>query len=305
MTREWNRCTTCGFQGENNRPLFAGYDKTGEAALTHARCSDVLMELATPLYWTDQPDISVPDAQMVWRYMDFAKFASMLQQRGLYFPKAAELEDKFEGAAGNADREAQWDAFYYEHFRRVVTTPPPGYPVPIMTDDDIDREAKRLLRSIKASGENARSSLVSCWHANTVESEALWRLYCPPPTAGVAIRTNVGKLWKAMDTEVSAVVGRVHYVDFRERFADTGRDRLFFKRRSLSHENEVRIVIWSRREDISNSRIVQCDLTSLIDEVVISPFAPSWFFDVAVELASSMRLDMNFRRSELLEHPFY
>ncbi len=305
MTREWNRCTVCGVQGDMHRPLFAGYDAEGQALLAHARCASTIIELATPVYWTEQPDISIADTQMVWRYMDFAKFVAMLQQQGLYFPRADQMDDKFEGAAGNASREAEWDAFYLKFFRGAVTTPPPGYPAPILNEDQIDREAKRLLSSIKASGENARSSLVSCWHANSGESEALWRLYCPPPIAGVAIRSTVQNLWNAMEHEVSAVVGRVHYVDFRKHFAGIGNDRLFFKRRSLSHENEVRIVIADRGGSDPNSRVIQCDLSALIEEIVISPFAPSWFHEVAANIASTMGLEAPCRQSDLLEQPFY
>lgn len=288
-----------------HRPLFAGYDAEGRALLAHARCASTIVELATPVYWTDEPDLSVADTQTVWRYMDFAKFVAMLQQQGLYFPRADQLDDKFEGAAGNASREAEWDAFYLKFFRGAVTTPPPGYPDPNLSEDEIDREAKGLLGSIKTLGEKARSSLVSCWHANSGESEALWRLYCPPPNAGVAIRSTVQNLWNAMENEVSAVVGRVHYVDFREHFASTGKDRLFFKRRSLSHENEVRVVIADRDDSGSNSRIIHCDLSVLIEEIVISPFAPSWFHEVASNTASKMGLDVPCRQSDLLEQPFY
>lgn len=264
-----------------------------------------MTELASPIYWTDEADISVPDSQTVWRYMDFAKFTSMLQQRGLYLPRASELDDRFEGAAGLATREGQWDAFYLQFYKGAVMNPPPGGLPVIMSEAALDQEAKRLLESMKASSHPVRSSLVSCWHANTVESEALWRLYCPPPLSGVAIRSTVGKLWNATVALPDAVVGKVKYVDFRQSFAHNGSKRLFFKRNSLAHENEVRIVVNALCLTENCSRIIECDLNALVDEVVVSPFAPVWFSEVVRTLVLNMGLTSPIRQSELLEEPFY
>ena len=45
------------------------------------------------------PNLDVP----IWRYMDFTKFVSLLQNRGLFFPTVTQLNDPFEGsfARGN------------------------------------------------------------------------------------------------------------------------------------------------------------------------------------------------------------
>lgn len=305
ITRQWNLCSVCSVPGIPDRPLFAGYGLESRPMLAHARCTGDMTELASPIYWTDEADISVPDSQTVWRYMDFAKFTSMLQQRGLYLPRASELDDRFEGAAGLATREAQWDAFYLQFYKGAVMSPPPGGLPVIMSEAALDQEAKRLLNSMKASSQPVRSSLVSCWHANTVESEALWRLYCPPPLSGVAIRSTVGKLWNATVALPDAVVGKVKYVDFRESFAHNGSKRLFFKRNSLVHENEVRIVVNGLSLPENSSRIIECDLNALVDEVVISPFAPVWFSEVVHTLALNMGLTSPIRESELLQEPFY
>ena len=34
----------------------------------------------------------------IWRYMDLAKYVSMLADGGLFFPRASQLHDPFEGA---------------------------------------------------------------------------------------------------------------------------------------------------------------------------------------------------------------
>jgi hypothetical protein len=234
--------------------------------------------------------------------MDFAKFLSMLKQKGLYFAKADRLEDPFEGAMGLARREGAWDNYYLEYFRHMVATPLPGSAV--LSPEDIERNAQRLLAELKAGNLRDRSSLVSCWHANTVESEALWRLYCPPHAAGVAIRTTAGALWAATSEEPSVLIGRVHYVDFRTHYADL-QERIFCKRLPLAHENEVRAVIRDNLDSSISGRLVSCELASLIECVIVSPFAPSWFPEIAKDVTERFGYNFEVRPSELLDQPFY
>lgn len=270
-----------------------------------ACCADQLEELATPVYWTGTLDLSVEDDQSVWRYMEFAKFVAMLQQGGLYFSSVHELEDQFEGAIGLARREPDWDEFYLGYFRKIVVTPPPGFSQPNWSEERIESEANKLLEQLKAGSSRARSLLVSCWHANDIESEALWRLYCPSPTPGVAIRTTVGQLWEATARDASAVVGRVHYLDFRHSFATVQNERVFCKRRSLSHECEVRVTLQNEHENPVKGKTLTCDLMALINDVIISPFAPVWFPDVVSGAIEKFGYSLEVRQSELLEEPFF
>lgn len=305
MTQRWNQCSTCNQKIASGRPAFAGYHANGTSLIVGACCADQLTELATPHYWTTKLNVSVEDAQPVWRYMDFAKFVAMLQDGGLYFPRADKLDDRFEGAAGLATREQEWDLHYLDFFKRAVATPPPGYPQHDISEESLEREASKLLKQLKSVSSSTRSLLVSCWHGNSVESEALWRLYCPPPMTGIAIRSNVGRLWDATAQEGSAVVGRVHYLNFRKSFAHLHSDRIFCKRQSLSHEQEIRAVLENRRTNPVSGKIVACDLNALIDEVIVSPFAPPWFSDIVSGVIQKFGYAFEWRASELMDEPFY
>jgi hypothetical protein len=305
ITQQWNECVCCGNRALNGRPVFAGYDADNRPVLVGACCSGQLVELATPIYPTGTLNLSIDDVQPIWRYMDFAKFVAMLQQGGLYFPRADKLEDRFEGAVGLASREADWDRFYLDFFRKAVISPPPGYSPPVLSEEQIEKTAQRLLREMKSDALRIRSLLVSCWHANDVESEALWRLYCPPATLGVAIQSTVGRLWDATNQDTSAVVGRVHYLDFRHSFAGHQKERIFCKRLSLSHEREVRAILDNDHASPVAGRTLVCDLNALIIEVIISPFAPSWFTDVVSEVISKFGYSLHVRQSQLLDEPFY
>ena len=150
MTQQWNvqRLHHFVFPGH---PAFAGYGQDGAPLYVGSCCANQLTELATPSYWTGTLNLSVPEAQPLWRYMDFPKFVAMLGQRGLYFPRADTLEDKFEGAIGLARRQSDWDEYYLAFFREAVTTPPPGVELPPTSAEQIEAEAQRLLARL--SGE--------------------------------------------------------------------------------------------------------------------------------------------------------
>lgn len=305
ITQQWNKCSSCNARISDGRPIFAGYDAADLPLFVGVCCADKLKELATPVYAAKDLDISISDRQSVWRYMDFAKYVSMLSQGGLYFSRIETLEDRFEGAVGLASRQTVWDNFYLNFFRKAITTPPPGYPLPEFSEAHVQSEAERLLLDFKTLSEKVRRNFVNCWHANDIESEALWRLYCPPPTTGVAILSNVGKLWDAISADNKAIVGRIHYVYFKEAFTPHGRDRIFCKRLSLNHEREVRVVLDGEDDDINKGRILSCNLNELVSSVIVSPFASPWFFNVVKETTQKFGFSFNITQSELLNEPFY
>lgn len=241
----------------------------------------------------------------LWRYIDFAKFVAMLEQRSIYFARADMLGDPFEGASGIAERRPQWDAYYLDFYRDAVRTVPGQKEPP--SSEYVEREAARLLREFSIlSEDNRRRSFVSCWHANPGESEALWRLYCPPPVMGVAVQTDARSLTEALGNDPQIKLGRVQYVDFTKGFAGL-HDRIYWKRRSLSHEAEVRAVIQRFGlyvpEDVGLAMPV--DVQKLLLSVVPSPFAPGWFASLVESTMRRFGVDSNVARSELLSEPFF
>jgi hypothetical protein len=235
--------------------------------------------------------------------MDFAKFVALLDQRAIYFARADMLGDRFEGAAGIDERRPEWDAFYLDFFRRAYLTLPGQSRPP--SQDDIEAGAKRLLGELRQIGEHdRRHTFVSCWHANTGESEALWRLYCPPPAAGVAIRTTAGKLAASMADDPQIRIGRVQYTDFRKSFAGF-HDRIYWKRKSLAHEAEVRAVIKKAHPFEPKGVSIPVDVDELMLNIVPSPFAPSWFDDVITAVLRQFGVAKEVSKSELLSEPFF
>jgi len=303
MARSYDSCQSCGTKLPRAVAAYAGYAVDGSPLYVGACCEQSIAELATHVYWWWEVDKRCEPETRLWRYMDFAKFVAMLEQRSIYFARADMLGDPFEGASGIAERRSQWDAFYLDFFRRAVSTAPDQKEP--LSSERVEQEAARLLREFQSIGErDRRRTFVSCWHANTVESEALWRLYCPQPMMGVAIQTDARLLTEALGNDPQIKLGRVQYVDFRKAFAGF-HDRIYWKRRSLSHEAEVRAVI--QRLDVQEDvgLAISIDIQKLLLSVVPSPFAPGWFASLVESTMRRFGVDSNVSLSELLSEPFF
>lgn len=224
----------------------------------------------------------------LWRYMDFTKLVSLLETRELYFTRADNFEDPYEGVLPRMTVEA------------------------IRSQKEIGPEgSKSALEGIAAM---RKSFFVNCWCANDHESAAMWRLFLKSDE-GVAIRTTHSALASVLEqSSLSVGTTMVRYVDYdRDVIPATN---LFYmighKRLSFSHESELRAIIWSF-EDVNKTQI-PADATSvtvdiapeeLISAVHVSPFAPSWFGQLVEQILHRYGLTVPVERSSLYDRPAY
>src|SRR5438132_3780996 len=165
MARSYDVCQSCGSTLPRDVASYAGYAADGSPCYVGACCQQLIDELATHVYWWWEVDKRCAPDTGLCRYMDFAKFVAMLEQRSLHFARADVLGDAFEGAAGIADRRPQWDVFYLDFFRHAVSTVPDQKERP--SSENIEQEAARLLKEFSTIGErDRRRTFVNCWHAN-------------------------------------------------------------------------------------------------------------------------------------------
>jgi hypothetical protein len=219
--------------------------------------------------WLNPP----PDDAVLWRYMDFAKFVSILAKKSLFFTRADKLGDLFEG---------YWPLL--DSYSSIAS----GYKAVIPL------------------------ALINCWHESPHESEAMWRLYSRE-TDGIAIKTNFGSLRQSFTTSQFIRLGRINYIDYKTRFSGSGTMErpFFFKRKSFEHEREVRAVIldlddeniqnFSPRYDVGN--YYEVDISILIHEVVVAPYAQDWFLELVQSVADRYKLKAPVVKSRLAEPP--
>ena len=237
-----------------------------------------------------------PTAKL-WRYMDLAKFISLIGKKKLYFASLESFEDIFEGAKGTVNRKGIWDGFYSDFFKKAIQTVP-GMNREDLTDEYIEKNSMRLLSEWGAMGELERKNVfVSCWHCNQYESDAMWKLYSANVKNALAIQTTGRQLFEALGKDPSVEIGKVRYIDYTKQFAPIN-GAYWYKRKSFEYEQEVRAVTHVRKAACCGVE-KDVEIEKLIAGVYISPYAPKWFEDVVRDITEKYGLNKPIFYSEM------
>lgn len=230
----------------------------------------------------------------IWRYMDFTKFVSLLETKCIFLSRVDKFEDPYEGATSHANEELR----------------PHRYKDMNISEDALQQMSKFM--------EWTRYwTYVNCWHMNNAESAAMWKLYAQTDEA-VAIQSTYSKLHKNLGKDI--YVGVVHYIDYEKDWLPEG--NLFWpyvhKRKSFEHEKELRVLIQNLPvqdepgkgidyscHNYELGKSVKVDLKDLIENVHVSPTAPSWFFKVVAGVAKRYGYDFEIKKSNLAKEPVF
>ena len=136
------------------------------------------------------PEFTAPesDETTIWRYMDLAKFLSVLDKSALYFVRLDKLVDfdPFEGYYPKTN--ILFEQLSYQQL-----------PEECKSDNGFKDEA--FFEAYKKARKKARSfaksnrevTFVNCWHAQAHESAAMWSQYLKSQD-GIAIQSTYKKL---------------------------------------------------------------------------------------------------------------
>ena len=150
-----NACTNCGHSFSESETAHLGHLKDRSPAVLCDRCATLLDETVVRYYWMKDPFESPNPEDKLWRYMDMAKFISLLSTESLYFSPAESFDDPFEGAKGILEKEGKWNDYYLEFFRYAIKTAPGIYRA---TDSSFCMASlKRCTRTRPASGRTGRA----------------------------------------------------------------------------------------------------------------------------------------------------
>ena len=216
---------------------------------------------------------------LIWRYLDFPKFVSLLQTRSLYLARADRFDDPFEGSLSLSDKVK----------RDYLLSLAPR-------NADVAPLVPKIVPTLK------KKTFIQCWHISDHESVAMWKIYSGQGK-GIAIGTNVKRLVHAITSpEIKINVGPVRYIDYEtgEVSPDFNDLTLFItKRREFSYEKEFRIVVQDspQFEDVSlpeeafkTEWMLPVNLDHLLQEVYLSPNSPAWYLDVLKDVLSKYKL---------------
>lgn len=226
------------------------------------------------------------DNSIIWRYMDFTKFVSMLDRKELFFATIEKLSesDALEGLYSTPT---------IEHY--MSRRENEGAPRSELAEIEETRIGSIQLRKHRA---------VNSWHIADHESAAMWSIYAKND-AGIAIQSTFGRLKESFKCASEDIwIGVIEYLDYRNDVVRGARDiaPIIHKRKSFEYEQELRAVL-ARDPDPSEppdsdtfdpdlgGSYVCVDLDILIERIYVSPMAPKWFEQIVRSIIAKYDLE--------------
>lgn len=249
----------------------------------------------------EHPVFEAPGGEdIIWRYMDLAKFISMLDKKALYFCRSDKFEDPFEGSLSGPSIMLRGQ---HKLAGRIMECSDGN----IESYQEMKSRSTRLFRG---------QSFVNCWHINQNESAAMWKLYCQMNN-GIAIKSNYSRLRECFaGCGRDVYIGKVKYIDYDSE--PIPEENSFYpivhKRMSFQHENELRAVVaWDGLKDANNiwrtsnevGVSLSVDISALIQEIYVSPYSPTWFYEVVSSTCQKFGLEHDVKDSRLNEAPLF
>jgi len=234
----------------------------------------------------------------VWQYMDFTKLVSLLDSRRLYFTRADELEDPFEGSWPRINVAAR--QFVGEDI------PPKGR----------EKFLEQMCRLGDINKHWPRYIAINCWHMNEYESAAMWRLYLKSDE-GIAIQSTYTKLRKSLIDTEKIFLGRIEYIDYDSEHIDARNilGAFVHKRKSFRHEQEVRALVLKMPtgeggvdftlETIDHGLQIKVDIETLIERIYVAPSAPAWLADLVKAVITRYGYNFEVVHSKLDQNPVF
>lgn len=268
-----------------------------------------------PMPFKEHPAFHEPDDEStpVWRYYTSTQLISIFQNRGLYFNRADNFSDPFEGVP---HLDALTEQYIQSSVREKTIQRLIDEEIAEVDDDYNPPPPKdQVLDFINAI---RRRSFLNCWHHNTAESITMWNSYVQSGD-GVLIRSTYEKLKSALDIhgDFTYYMGKVGYLPWLEEGTDehfTEREKINFyshfmnKQEEYKAESEFRIVANLDPRELKNSEsgfFMPSELDEIIDEVRISPDAPPWCsVDLWENILRKYKVRADVRQSSLNETPY-
>ena len=261
-----------------------------------------------------------PDTK-IWRYMTLDKYIHLLDSETLYFSTLNEYSrsDPFEGMPP------------LRIIRKIRQLVPVNSKVKkdlaalkAMPKDADLRLSKGLSESLAESIDEEhrnftmfvtnmfKGHVVSCWHANEFESEAMWKLY-GEGHKGVAIQSTVQLLQEALISTETIKIAKVIYTDYEEPSNESLRLLVksglgpVMKRMSFAHENEVRAYFLpsefkvGRDSPSAKSYAVKIKGLNFLEKIVVSPYAIEPYASAVKAISAKYQLGCSVEDSVLLK----
>lgn len=267
------------------------------------------------------------EENLVWRYTTLAKFLNTLRRSNvsgcgeLIAKRADEFDDEYEGTLPSpSERMIRNDTIEFfknknlgEYGPEKILAPPER----LGLEEYPEWTAENAANNVIESHQRARKLMfLNCWRLDEYESSNMWKAYTSP-TDGIVLVSSVDALKEAVlehtgDHHVRAVSYNNYSTE--EVFIDGLLEPFFHKRKQFTDESEVRIVVTDlpvssppmgygadALPDPSNDtiRAIPYDMTELVSEVRVHPWAGSYMTDLVEKTLNKFHLDVPVDNSSL------
>ena len=231
----------------------------------------------------------------MWRYMAHWKLENFLSDSSLFFPNANKLSDQYEVSIPDSVLESKKSELKKSGLSGI------GLDEELAVFHWETNPLKDLV-------------LTNCWSVAPHESYALWKIYLGGETNGVALRSTVSSLRKAIEKGGDSYpeeffVGKVKYHSHLKQDELARLSIITTKKPFYDFEKELRVFIinYPLSEggtippyDIHTGRLVKVDVPILVHDIYVSPFADlSYSRDVGALLKNSgLKADL-IKQSEI------
>lgn len=231
----------------------------------------------------------------VWRYMAHWKFESLVRDASLYFPNAARLSDQYEVTVPESSLNIKRKALMSQGLR----------------GRDLEEEMAVFHWEMDPKKELV---LANCWSLTPYESYALWKIYLGGEKNGVAVRSTVSSLRRALERggdpyPEEFFIGKVKYKTHLRPDELARLSVITTKKPFYDFEKELRVFIcnyplseggYEPPYEIDVGRTVNVDLAELVQSIYISPFADSDYPDMVMQVIDGTALgEVDIRESEI------
>lgn len=240
----------------------------------------------------------------IWRYLDIAKYLSLLEKRSLYFSRSDLLGDPFEGSLPSTHGQINLTELAKQHAAELLKLQPDQVEPP--------QSIHNMIR---------KNSFVCSFHMNEHESAALWSIYTKAKQ-GVAIQSTFSKLCDCFKdySDNPIYIGMMNYIDYSTEtipIIENAFLPLLYKRKSFEHEKELRAVIPFPKEFYPEPRLgtivtfissqngldVKVDLDVLIERIYVAPTTEKWIRDLLISVTQKYGIDKPIEQSSLDANP--
>jgi hypothetical protein len=230
--------------------------------------------------------------ERIWRYIDLAKFISILDKRALYFTRSDRFNDKFEGSYSKFNKENRH--IVYKNDERISKLIP-----------EIAKDMRKFV-------------FINSWHINSFESAAMWNIYSRI-NESIAIQSTFKRLKESFNNNSKKIyIGKVNYADYDAEWIpeDNVLNPFLYKMKSFQHENELRAIYFELPQSQENGKTylnhalydglyIDIDIDRLVETMYISPLAEDWFYDLIKSVINKYDYNFNIKKSNLCGSPVY